>query len=440
MKIYIDTLGCPKNVTDSEYAAGILENAGHKIVDNASLAQVLIVNTCGFINDAKKESIDTILEHVSNKNQKQKQIIVVTGCLSKRYSEELYKEIPEVDIFLGVNEYDKLPLILQKHIYGKRERFVYENEKEYFELGNRKLEKGSFTAYLKISEGCDNCCAYCVIPSIRGNYRSRKMEEIVKEAKELVEAGCKEITIVAQDVTAYGIDLYKKLMLPELLRKISEVDKIHWIRLMYCYEDEITEELINEIKENDKIVKYIDIPIQHISDKILNLMNRRSTKASIHKTIAKLREKIPEIRIRTTLITGFPGENKDDFNELYDFVKEMKFDRLGVFHYSKEESTPAAKMKGQVAEKTKLKRKELLMQLQKDIALELNEKMVGKILEVLVEESIEEENTYIGRSQFDAKDIDQSVIFTTNEPLIIGNFVNVNIIDALDYDLIGEMN
>jgi ribosomal protein S12 methylthiotransferase len=229
-------------------------------------------------------------------------------------------------------------------------------------------------------------------------------------------------------------------MLPELLRKISEVDKIHWIRLMYCYEDEITEELINEIKENDKIVKYIDIPIQHISDKILNLMNRRSTKASIHKTIAKLREKIPEIRIRTTLITGFPGENKDDFDELYDFVKEMKFDRLGVFHYSKEESTPAAKMKGQVAEKTKLKRKELLMQIQKDIALELNEKMVGKTLEVLVEESIEEENTYIGRSQFDAKDIDQSVIFTTNEPLIIGNFVNVNIIDALDYDLIGEMN
>lgn len=438
MKIYIDTLGCPKNVTDSEYAAGILEKAGHKIVDSASVAQVLIINTCGFINDAKKESIDTILEHVSYK--KQKQIIIVTGCLSKRYSEELYKEIPEVDIFLGVNEYDKLPMILQKHIYGKRERFVYENEKEYFELGNRKLEAGSFTAYLKISEGCDNCCAYCVIPSIRGNYRSRKIEEIVKEAKELADSGCSEITIVAQDVTAYGIDLYKKLMLPELLKKISEIEKIHWIRLMYCYEDEITDELINEIAENDKIVKYIDIPIQHISDRILELMNRRSTKSSILKTIMKLRERIPEIRIRTTLITGFPGENNDDFKELYDFVKEMKFDRLGVFHYSKEESTPAAKMKGQVQEKTKLKRKELLMQLQKEISLELNEKMVGKTIEVLVEEIIEEENTYIGRSQFDAKDIDQSVIFTANEPLLIGNFVNVNISEALDYDLIGVMN
>jgi ribosomal protein S12 methylthiotransferase len=438
MKIYIETLGCPKNVTDSEYAAGILEKAGHKIVENASIAQVLIVNTCGFINDAKKESIDTILEHASYK--KGKQILIVTGCLSKRYSNELYKEIPEVDIFLGVNEYDKLPLILQKHIYGKREKIVYENEKEYFELGDRKIQAGSFTAYLKISEGCDNRCAYCVIPSIRGNYRSRKIEEIVKEAKDLATLGCKEITIVAQDVTAYGIDLYNRLMLPELLKKISEIEGIHWIRLMYCYEDKITDELIKEIAINNKIVKYIDIPIQHISDRILKLMNRRSTKSSILNTIAKLRESIPEIRIRTTLITGFPGEDKEDFNELYQFVKEMKFDRLGVFHYSKEESTPAASMKGQVPEKVKLKRKEQLMELQKEISLELNEKMVGQTLEVLVEEMIEDENTFVGRSQFDAKDIDQSVIFTADMPLIIGTYVNVKIIEAMDYDLIGVIN
>jgi ribosomal protein S12 methylthiotransferase len=438
MKIYIETLGCPKNVTDSEYAAGILEKAGHKIVENASIAQVLIVNTCGFINDAKKESIDTILEHASYK--KGKQILIVTGCLSKRYSNELYKEIPEVDIFLGVNEYDKLPLILQKHIYGKREKIVYENEKEYFELGDRKIQAGSFTAYLKISEGCDNRCAYCVIPSIRGNYRSRKIEEIVKEAKDLATLGCKEITIVAQDVTAYGIDLYNRLMLPELLKKISEIEGIHWIRLMYCYEEKITDELIKEIAINNKIVKYIDIPIQHISDRILKLMNRRSTKSSILNTIAKLRESIPEIRIRTTLITGFPGEDKEDFNELYQFVKEMKFDRLGVFHYSKEESTPAASMKGQVPEKVKLKRKEQLMELQKEISLELNEKMVGQTLEVLVEEMIEDENTFVGRSQFDAKDIDQSVIFTADMPLIIGTYVNVKIIEAMDYDLIGVIN
>jgi ribosomal protein S12 methylthiotransferase len=438
MKIYIETLGCPKNVTDSEYAAGILEKAGHKIVENASIAQVLIVNTCGFINDAKKESIDTILEHASYK--KGKQILIVTGCLSKRYSNELYKEIPEVDIFLGVNEYDKLPLILQKHIYGKREKIVYENEKEYFELGDRKIQAGSFTAYLKISEGCDNRCAYCVIPSIRGNYRSRKIEEIVKEAKDLATLGCKEITIVAQDVTAYGIDLYNRLMLPELLKKISEIEGIHWIRLMYCYEEKITDELIKEIAINNKIVKYIDIPIQHISDRILKLMNRRSTKSSILNTIAKLRESIPEIRIRTTLITGFPGEDKEDFNELYQFVKEMKFDRLGVFHYSKEESTPAASMKGQVPEKVKLKRKEQLMELQKEISLKLNEKMVGQTLEVLVEEMIEDENTFVGRSQFDAKDIDQSVIFTADMPLIIGTYVNVKIIEAMDYDLIGVIN
>lgn len=438
MKIYIDTLGCPKNITDSEYAAGILEKAGHKIIENPALAKVLIVNTCGFINDAKKESIDTILELASYKNEKQ--ILVVSGCLSKRYSKQLFKELPEVDIFLGVNEYDKLPSILQKHVYGKRERFITESEKEYIELGERKLKDNPYTAYLKISEGCDNHCAYCVIPSIRGNFRSRRIEEIVKEAKELSIIGCKEITIVAQDVTAYGIDLYGTYQLPKLLQYLTEIQGIEWIRLMYCYEDEITDELINAIAENEKICKYIDIPIQHCSDKILTSMNRRSTKESIYKTINKLRERIPGISIRTTLITGFPGETKEDFDELYNFVKEMRFNRLGVFHYSKEEGTPAAKMTGQVPEKTKIKRKDMIMALQKDISLELNEKKIGDTIKVLIEEKIQDEETYLGRSEFDAKEIDQSIIFTSKEPLIVGTFAMVKIVDALDYDLIGEVN
>ncbi|MEI8215553.1 MAG: 30S ribosomal protein S12 methylthiotransferase RimO [Eubacteriales bacterium] len=438
MKIYIDTLGCPKNITDSEYAAGILEKAGHKIIENPALAKVLIVNTCGFINDAKKESIDTILELASYKNEKQ--ILVVSGCLSKRYSKQLFKELPEVDIFLGVNEYDKLPSILQKHVYGKRERFITESEKEYIELGERKLKDNPYTAYLKISEGCDNHCAYCVIPSIRGNFRSRRIEEIVKEAKELSIIGCKEITIVAQDVTAYGIDLYGTYQLPKLLQYLTEIQGIEWIRLMYCYEDEITDELINAIAENEKICKYIDIPIQHCSDKILTSMNRRSTKESIYKTINKLRERIPGISIRTTLITGFPGETKEDFDELYNFVKEMRFNRLGVFHYSKEAGTPAAKMTGQVPEKTKIKRKDMIMALQKDISLELNEKKIGDTIKVLIEEKIQDEETYLGRSEFDAKEIDQSIIFTSKEPLIVGTFAMVKIVDALDYDLIGEVN
>ena len=437
MKVFIETLGCPKNITDSEYAAGILERAGHKIVSDPDTAGVIIVNTCGFINDAKKESIDTILELAAYK--KNKQILIVSGCLSKRYYNDLYKELPEVDIFLGVNEYDKLPIILQKYVYGKREKIVSESEKEYIELGNRKLKDGEFTAYLKIAEGCDNCCAYCVIPSIRGSYRSRKMEEIIREAKEIVEKGCVEITIVAQDVTTYGKDLYGRYALPELLRKLWEIDKLVWIRLMYCYEDEITDELIDEIANNSKVCKYIDIPIQHSSDNILKLMNRRSTKESIYATISKLRSKVPGIAIRTTLITGFPGETKEDFDDLYEFVNEMKFERLGVFHYSKEENTPAAKMKNQVPEKTKVKRKEMLMALQKDISLELNLKKVGSIWDVLVEEKVENEDTYIGRSQYDARDIDQSVIFTSEKPLETGNFVQVKINDALDYDLIGQV-
>lgn len=364
---------------------------------------------------------------------------MVTGCLSQRYGEELYKEMPEVDIFLGVNDYGSLPDILDQYEEGKREKYLSQYEKGYLETGFRKnLSSSSYSATLKISEGCDNVCAYCVIPSIRGPFRSRKMEDLIKEAEALAESGCKELILIAQDVTAYGIDLYGELKLADLLRKLCRIEPIKWIRLMYCYEDRITDELIKVMATEEKICHYIDIPIQHASDKILSAMNRRSTKASITDTLSRLRTAIPDIHIRTTLITGFPGEGKKEFLELLEFVETMKFERLGVFAYSKEENTPAATMKGQVREDTKEKRRELLMTKQIEISLESNESKIGKTLEVLVEEQ-EEDGSYVGRSRYDAPEIDNAVLFTSHKKLNPGDIVSVKITDAFDYDLVGEL-
>ncbi|MGI6731205.1 MAG: 30S ribosomal protein S12 methylthiotransferase RimO [Anaerovoracaceae bacterium] len=437
MKIYIETLGCPKNNSDSEVAAGILENAGHMIVNNPEDADGIMVNTCGFINDAKIESISRIFDLAPYK--KEGGFLMVTGCLSQRYGEELYKEMPEVDIFLGVNDYGSLPDILDQYEEGKREKYLSQYEKGYLETGFRKnLSSSSYSATLKISEGCDNVCAYCVIPSIRGPFRSRKMEDLIKEAEALAESGCKELILIAQDVTAYGIDLYGELKLADLLRKLCRIEPIKWIRLMYCYEDRITDELIKVMATEEKICHYIDIPIQHASDKILSAMNRRSTKASITDTLSRLRTAIPDIHIRTTLITGFPGEGKKEFLELLEFVETMKFERLGVFAYSKEENTPAATMKGQVREDTKEKRRELLMTKQIEISLESNESKIGKTLEVLVEEQ-EEDGSYVGRSRYDAPEIDNAVLFTSHKKLNPGDIVSVKITDAFDYDLVGEL-
>ncbi|MEL7658063.1 MAG: 30S ribosomal protein S12 methylthiotransferase RimO, partial [Bacillota bacterium] len=394
------------------------------------------INTCGFINDAKKESINRIFDMTEYK--KNGGILIVSGCLSQRYGEELYKEMPEVDIFLGVNDYPSLPEILKNHVQGQREKYLSVYEKGFLETGRRKRMEPSFSSTIKIAEGCNNVCAYCVIPSIRGPFRSRKMEDILNEAQELADDGCKEIILIAQDVTAYGLDLYGELKLADLLKALCGIEKIRWIRLMYCYEDRITDELIQVMASEEKVCHYIDIPIQHVSDKILKAMNRRSTKASILNTVSRLRAAIPDIHIRTTLITGFPGEDNEDFEELVDFVETQKFERLGVFTYSKEENTPAAKMKNQVREDTKKRRKELLMTKQLEISLASNQEKVGKILEVLVEE-MDEDGSYIGRSRYDAPEIDNSVLFSSEEICMPGDMVFVKIADAFDYDLVGEV-
>lgn len=436
MNIYIETLGCAKNASDSETAAGILEAAGHIIVADPGEADGIIVNTCGFINDAKKESINRIFDMTEYK--KKGGLLIVSGCLSQRYGEELYKEMPEVDIFLGVNDYPSLPEILNNHVQGQREKYFSVYEKGFLETGRRKRNEACFSATIKISEGCNNVCAFCVIPSIRGPFRSRKMEDIISEARELSDDGCRELILIAQDVTAYGLDLYGKLMLADLVKELCKIESLRWVRLMYCYEDRITDELIEVMANEEKVCHYIDIPIQHASDSILKAMNRRSTKASILNTITRLRRAIPDIHIRTTLITGFPGEGKQEFEELVVFVENQKFERLGVFTYSKEEGTPAAKMKNQVREDVKNRRKDILMTKQLEIALASNEDKIGKTLEVLVEE-IEEDGSYIGRSRYDAPEIDNSVIFTADTKCMPGDIVSVKITDAFDYDLVGRM-
>lgn len=440
MLVSFKTLGCPKNENDSEYAKGILEQQGFEITESIVDSDVVIVNTCGFINDAKIESIDTILEVANIKETIDKsQILVVTGCLAKRYYKELYDEIPEVDIFLGVNEYSKLPEILNEYVCNKqRITKVFPCQKTFEELKYRKLSDNPYTANIKIAEGCNNACAYCVIPAIRGPYRSRKEEDILAEAKMLAKNGCKELIIIAQDVTAYGIDIYGKLSLPSLLKKLCKVDGIEWIRLMYCYEDKITDELIDIIASEEKICNYIDIPLQHIDDKILKLMNRKSTSQSIIATIAKLREKIPDLHIRTTFITGFAGERKEEFDRLYNFIKETEFERLGVFAYSKEEGTKGAKLKEQVRSDVKERRKDSIMRAQLEISRENNEAKIGKVFDVMVD-GLDEEGAYIGRTRYDAPQIDNSVIFTGKESLKPGDIVKVMIKDAFDYDLVGEM-
>lgn len=435
MKVYIRTLGCEKNTVDSEYAMGLLAGSGDEIVDDPAEADVMIVNTCGFIEDAKKESINAIFDLAQEKRDDQK--LLVTGCLSQRYGEELAAELPEADGFLGVNDYARLPEI----IHGKGdERPVLRSpeSKKFEEFSSRLRSETQWTAPIKIAEGCNNICTYCAIPFMRGKYRSRLPEDIVREAESLARQGCRELVVIAQDVTAYGCDLGGGEKLPELLRALCRVEGIEWVRLMYCYEDEITQGLIDVIKEEPKICKYLDIPIQHCSDKVLKAMNRKSTSVSIRSTVENLRKQIPDIVIRTTLISGFPGETKEDFQELLDFVNELEFERLGVFAYSKEEGTAAARMKNQVRRDVKERRRDRIMAAQREISLRHNEALVGKIFRVLVEEDCQD-GTFIGRTVMDAPEIDNGVIFTADEKLMPGTFVSVRINDAFDYDLSGEM-
>ncbi len=439
MKVYIETLGCPKNFNDSQVAAGLLEKGGHRITNDIASADAVMLNTCGFINDAKKESIERILELAEYRSEGK--VLIVSGCLTERYSEELYKEMPEIDVIIGVNDYARLPEILseieEKSGKAGRRNSVSGIPCNFDADAYRRFDDNPYTATVKIAEGCDNRCTYCIIPAIRGKYRSKKQEDVVREAAELAKRGAKEIILIAQDVTYYGMDLYGELRLSKLLREVCKVDGIEWVRLMYCYEDRITDELIKVMASEPKICHYIDIPIQHASDSILASMKRRSTSASIKKTIEKLRAAMPDINIRTTLITGFPGEKKAEFDELLRFVEEMKFERLGVFPYSKEEGTEAAEMKPQVRSDVKQRRADRIMRRQVDISLECNRKKIGRVLDVLVEE-IDEDGSYIGRTRYDAPEIDNSVIFTSDRKINVGEIVNVEITDAFDYDLVGR--
>ncbi len=441
MKLYFQTLGCDKNMVDTEKAAALARESGHSVVFEPEKADIFIVNTCGFINSAKRQSIDAILSLAAKKGKKKK--LVVTGCLTQRYSEELAKEMPEIDAVLGVNDYSRLPEVLET-LAGGGERPVLHSgpSAEYEELCSSRFNcenKKPWTMSVKIAEGCDNRCSYCSIPYIRGGYRSRRPEAVLEEVRAMASEGCRELMIVAQDVTRYGSDLGIENALPELLRNICAVDGIHWVRLLYCYEDEITQELINVIKEEPKICKYLDIPIQHSEDKILKAMNRRSTRSSIGSTIKKLRKQIPGIVIRTTLITGFPGETEEQHKALIDFVRKMRFERLGVFEYSAEDGTAAAMMEGQVHARTKIRRRGELMKAQMAISKAKNDSLKGKTLECIIDD-VFPDGSYMGRTYMDAPDIDNSVIIVRSpRQLSHGEFAMVTFTDSMDYDLIGEV-
>ncbi|WP_265443590.1 30S ribosomal protein S12 methylthiotransferase RimO [Acetivibrio straminisolvens] len=440
-KVGIISLGCPKNLVDSEIMLGLLKKSDFEITSDSDKANIIIINTCGFIESAKEESINTILEMASYKN-KNCEMLIVAGCLAQRYKDEIIKEIPEVDAVVGVSGYDEIAKVIDR-FYSKnnKEKAVFHKDTLSVEYLNneRMLSTNGGYAYLKISEGCDNCCTYCAIPSIRGPHRSRKIEDIVLEARSLAEKGVKEVILVAQDVTVYGKDLYGQKKIVELLRQISSIQGIEWIRLLYSYPEEISEELIKEIAHNEKIVKYLDIPIQHISDKILKLMGRRSTGDGVRNILDKLRAEIPGIVTRTSLIVGFPGEDDKDFKALYDFVRKYEFDRLGVFTYSREEGTPAYDLKPQIKKSVKESRRSDIMQLQKEIVQRKNENRLDKVYKTLVEGVSEDGIFYYGRTYAEAPDIDGSVYFTSAEPLRFGEFVDVKILNVDDYDLIGEV-
>ncbi len=432
------SLGCPKNQVDAEIMLADLKKNGFELVGDAALAEVVIINTCGFIESAKNESIEQILEMGLLKKEGRIKKIVVTGCLAERYRDELAREIPEADIILGIGSNSTLCDAIKKSFeqadpicsYGKKESLTLE--------GDRVLTTLPFYAYLKIAEGCDNCCTYCAIPEIRGRFRSREIESVVAEAKSLAAAGVRELVVVAQDTTRYGLDLYKKPMLPELLGRLNEIDGIKWIRVLYAYPEMVSNELLDAIASLDKVVKYIDLPIQHANGEVLRRMNRRGNREELTALIKKMREKIPDLVLRTTLITGFPGESEEQFCELCEFLKENKIERVGCFAYSREEGTLAADFEDQIDADTAQRRAEIIMTAQQRVVDEYNEKMLGKTLEVVVEGFDRYGECYFGRSKYDAPDIDGKVFFASDKPLTIGDFVNVEIVEAMDYDLIGQ--
>ena len=435
-KVALVSLGCSKNLVDSEVMLKIIGENDYTMVAETEKADIVIINTCGFIESAKQESIDAILEAVELKKAGKVIAIVAAGCLAERYNQKLLDLIPELDGVIGVGDYKNINGVLEKVVLG--EKILMSGHQEEVDIDDlpRVISTGKYSAFIKIAEGCDNRCTYCSIPAIRGKYRSRKFEEVIKEAKLLAENGIKEIIVIAQDTTRYGLDLYGEFRLAKLLVELEKIEGIKWIRLLYSYPDSFTDELIEVISKSKKICHYLDIPVQHASDKVLKKMARRTSKGAMTELFDKLRKEIPDLVLRTSLIVGFPGESDEDFEELYDFVKDTGFDRMGVFTYSKEEGTPAYRMKNHLPEEIKNSRRDQLMLLQQDISANKSKSYIGKTLEVLVEKKNGYE--YEGRSYMDAPEIDGIVIFKGKEALEVGDFAKVRITESTDYDLIGE--
>ena len=439
MNILFISLGCDKNLVDSEVMLGLLDKKGYQIVDSEEDADIIVVNTCCFIHDAKEESIQTILEMAEYKKEGKLKALIVTGCLAQRYQQEIIDEIPEVDAVLGTTSYDHIVEAVEEALAGNG-HVVLEDVDALPDVKEKRLvTTGGHYAYMKIAEGCDKHCTYCIIPKLRGNYRSVPMEKLLAEAKDLADQGVKELILVAQETTVYGKDLYGEKSLHKLLRELCKIFGIQWIRILYCYPEEIYDELIQTIKEENKVCHYLDLPIQHASDAVLKRMGRRTSKAQLVEIIEKLRKEIPDISLRTTLITGFPGETQEQHEELKDFVDEMEFDRLGVFTYSPEEDTPAATMTEQIPEEVKEDRQAELMELQQEIAFDLAEDMVGREVLVMIEGKVADENAYVGRTYKDAPNVDGLIFINTDEELMSGDFARVRVTGALEYDLIGEL-
>jgi ribosomal protein S12 methylthiotransferase len=439
-KISMVSLGCPKNLVDAEIMLGFLDREGYEITTDEKDADIIIVNTCSFIKEAKQESVDAILDLADRKHDGRCRLLIVTGCLPQRYQEELCQELPEVDIFIGTGEYPRIAEIIAEK-RGTSEQLRYTGDPNFiFDEDSPRLKSTPvYSAYLKIAEGCSNCCSYCVIPSLRGSYRSRPVEALVQEARRLVAGGARELNLIAQDVSNYGADLEGKPSLEDLIRRLAEIEDLRWIRLLYAYPNGITDGLIQLIKEEEKVCKYLDIPLQHISDPILSRMNRRGTSEEIRTLLAKIRSEIPEIALRTSLIVGFPGETEEDFKNLLQFVEESQFDRLGVFCYSREEGTPANDMTDQVSERIKRERYKKVMKAQSRLSFKRNRRLVGMIEEVIVEGYSEETELLLkGRSSRQAPDIDGQVYITAGNANV-GDIVRLKITDSSDYDLIGEI-
>lgn len=439
MKIMFISLGCDKNLVDTEMMLGMLAEKGYQFTDDEQEAEIVVVNTCCFIGDAKEESINTLIEIGQLKETANVKMLIAAGCLAQRYRKEIREQIPEVDVIIGTMAIDKIVEAVEEYQTKQYTTFVEDIDRTPVSGKKRVVTTGGHYAYMKIAEGCDKRCSYCIIPKVRGCYRSIPMETLLKEANTLVEQGVKELILVAQETTLYGTDLYGKKSLPELLRKLSEIRGLYWIRILYCYPEEITEELIDTIAELPKVCHYLDIPIQHASDKILKRMGRRTNQQQLKDKIAMIRSKIPDMCLRTTLITGFPGESQEDHEQSMAFVDEMEFDRLGVFTYSAEEDTPAAGFPDQIEEEVKKDRQADIMELQQEIAFEKAEGMTGQDVLVMIEGKVADENAYVGRTYKDAPNVDGLVFVNTDRELMTGDFVPVHITGSYEYDLIGEI-